>query len=298
MRVHQDWATDGLALPPIAPHTSVFPTRSYLERWWKHFGAGELQLVENESALLALSHTPDGIVRFVGDEDLTDYHAPLGTGAGPLLERYLGALPSGTHFRFDSLPQEAADELLTGLDPTAVRVNHEAAYRLRMPSDFGTFLTGLSKKERHELRRKHRRFTEMLGVPRLTQGTQDPLGVFVQLHRMAEGRKGQFMTQQRESFFRELAELPCARLDVVSGQGGEPVAAAIGFQDEGGYFLYNSAYHPGHAIASPGMVLLWLLFESVIEAGVTIFDFLKGDEEYKLRLGAEARPLVVLEGRT
>ena len=42
---------------------------------------------------------------------------------------------------------------------------------------------------------------------------------------------------------------------------------------------------------SPGVVLLGRLIELTIERGQSLFDFLKGDEHYKYRLGAEARPL-------
>jgi CelD/BcsL family acetyltransferase involved in cellulose biosynthesis len=298
MRIHQDWATDGFQLPAVSPATSVFPQREYLERWWRNFGTGELSLVEDGAALLALWHSPAGSVSFVGDEDLTDYHAPLGDGSGALLGSYLGELPTGTPFRFDSLPAEAADELASGLGRRTTRAQHESAFRLALPGDFDSFLAGLSKKERHELRRKHRRFIEASGAPRLLSGTGDPIGVFAQLHRLADGRKGQFMTPEREAFFRDLATMPGARVDILAGDADTPLAAAVGFQDGDAYYLYNSAYDPAHASVSPGMVMLWLLFQSVIDDGVAIFDFLKGDEAYKLRLGAEPRPLYALEGRT
>jgi CelD/BcsL family acetyltransferase involved in cellulose biosynthesis len=297
MRIHDDWGTGGFALSAAALDTSVFPHREYLQRWWGHFGAGELRLVEDDSALLPLWHRPDGIITMVGDEDLTDYHSPLGDGAGALLSRYLNSQPPGTGFRFDSLPAEAAEELAPAVG-SAPAVQHEAALRIELPSGFDDFLAGLSKKERHELRRKHRRFQEAFGPPRLVEGTVDSIGVFVALHRLAEGRKGRFMTADRESFFRDLAGLPAARVDVLAGAAGTPVAASIGFQDDRAFYLYNSAYDPAAAASSPGMVLLWKLFESVIGGGVSLFDFLKGDEAYKLRLGAQPRPLYVLEGRT
>ena len=298
MRIHQDWSTEGFQLSPTAPATSVFPRREYLERWWHAFGTGQLDLVEDGSALLALWHQPDGAVGFVGDEDLTDYHAPLGHGGGTLLSSYLSQVPAGTRFRFDSLPAEAADELADGLGPASTRTHHESAFRLALPGDFDSFLAGLSKKERHELRRKHRRFVEAAGPPDLLAGTADPIGVFAQLHRLAEGRKGQFMTPEREAFFRDLAGMPGGRVDILTGEQGTPVAAAVGFQDDDAYYLYNSAYDPAYASLSPGMVMLWMLFEKAIDGGVAIFDFLKGDEAYKLRLGAEPRPLYALEGRT
>jgi CelD/BcsL family acetyltransferase involved in cellulose biosynthesis len=298
MRIHQDWTTGGFELPPAAPSTSVFPRRSYLELWWRHFGAGELSLVEDGSALLALWRGPDGAVAFVGDEDLTDYHSPLGVGAGGLLAAYLAGLPTGTPFRFDSLPEEAAEAVVTGCSADTSSTQHEAAFRIALPGDFESFLAGLSKKERQELRRKHRRFTESAGTPRLLEGSTDAIGAFVGLHRMAEGSKGRFLTHEREAFFRDLSAIPGARVDLLAGDAGRPVAAAVGFQDDDAYYLYNSAYDPDVAGLSPGMVLLWMLFEVAINAGIGTFDFLKGGEGYKLRLGAEPRPLYVVEGTT
>lgn len=298
MRVHSDWSSPHLTLPPVAPQTSVFPGAGYLSCWWEHFGTGELHIVEDETAALAVERHRTGDISFVGDEDLTDYHAPLGERTGDLMGRYLATLPPDTAFRLDSLPAEAADALAPGLPDSTTRRRHEAAYRIALPKTFESWLGGLKKKERQELRRKHRRFTEGLGPPRLLAGTGEPMDVFVDLHRRASGDKGQFMTPERAEFFRDLAALPGARIDLVGGADEVPVAAAFGFQDETAYYLYNSAYDPGASEFSPGMAMLWLLIESAINARTTIFDFLKGDETYKLRLGAQPRPLYVLEGTT
>jgi CelD/BcsL family acetyltransferase involved in cellulose biosynthesis len=43
--------------------------------------------------------------------------------------------------------------------------------------------------------------------------------------------------------------------------------------------------------------MLGLLIEDQIRRGAEVFDFLKGDEQYKFRLGAEKRPLFRLQGR-
>ncbi len=39
------------------------------------------------------------------------------------------------------------------------------------------------------------------------------------------------------------------------------------------------------------------MIEHTIEQGFGVFDFLKGDEDYKVRLGASPRPLFVIEAR-
>ena len=50
------------------------------------------------------------------------------------------------------------------------------------------------------------------------------------------------------------------------------------------------------ALASPGVVLVSMLIERAIEAEKRVFDFLKGDETYKFRLGAAPRPLYEVTG--
>jgi CelD/BcsL family acetyltransferase involved in cellulose biosynthesis len=76
------------------------------------------------------------------------------------------------------------------------------------------------------------------------------------------------------------------------------VAAAFGFGDDRAYYLYNSAYDPGAAATSPGVVLVDLLVRRCLVEGLARLDLLKGDEVYKFRLGARARPLYAVEGRS
>ena len=87
-------------------------------------------------------------------------------------------------------------------------------------------------------------------------------------------------------------------MDGLYGDDNRMVAAAMAWSDDSGYYLYNSAFDPAHGDASPGVVLVSMLIERAIEEGLAVFDFLKGDEHYKIRLGAGERQLFVLEGRT
>ena len=281
----------------MVSQVSVFPTRGFLEAWWNHFGTGELRIVEGKDALVALWHRPDEVVSFVADPDLADYHSPLGNAGAMILADYLAQLPGRATYDFDSLPAEVAEQLGDSLTDATVE-QQEAAFRLALPTTPDELWQGLAKKERHELRRKRRRFTEALGEPQLIEGTHDPMGLFADMHRMAPGEKGQFMTKDREGFFRDLASLPEARLDLVGGASGEVVAATFGFEDASGYYLYNSAYDPDWSAVSPGIVSLIILLEDAINRGRAVFDFLKGEETYKLRLGAVARPLFSVRGVT
>ena len=296
MRAHADWATPAFGLAPAAPMTGPFTRRSFLEAWWRRRGAGDPLLVEGDGALLPLWDGGDAI-RFLGEPDLTDYHSPLGAGAAALAGGFAGTLEAGTRLVLDSLPAEAADPLEAGLAAAGLAVHrevHEVAAVLDLPGDYESYLAGLSGKQRHEVRRKRRRFEEAFGPPSLERGP-GRFADFARMHRAAAGEKGSFLTQDLEGFFADLLGLPGTVLDVLLTADGSPVAAAFGFEDGDGYYLYNSAFDPDAGRASPGAVLVDLLVERSIGAGHRRFDFLKGDEAYKFRLGAVARPLSRLE---
>ena len=78
---------------------------------------------------------------------------------------------------------------------------------------------------------------------------------------------------------------------------GKPPPVCVGYSDEDCYYLYNSSFDPAHSALSPGVVLLSSLIERAIGEGLTRFDFLKGDETYKRRLGAVYRPLYTVTSR-
>ncbi|NQV07454.1 GNAT family N-acetyltransferase [bacterium] len=298
MRIHDDWGTSGFDWAPTADHIGPFGGREFLQAWWRHRG-GDPLLVETPDALMPLVRRGDTVM-FMGEEDLTDYHAPLGSGIDELVADLALSLDEGTRIRFDSLPLEAAEPIVKGLQSAGIgaeSVQHEAAAILDLPADWGLYLEQLDKKQRHEVRRKQRRFIEALGEPSLEhRDASEALSVFSSMHRAAAGEKGDFMTTEMEAFFADLeASVPGARFDVLSGADGSPVAAAFGFEDAGAYYLYNSAFDPDAGHASPGAVLVTALIDAAITAGRARFDFLKGDEVYKYRLGAVARPLFVIE---
>jgi CelD/BcsL family acetyltransferase involved in cellulose biosynthesis len=292
--LHSDWETGGFDRPPVAAAVGPFAGRAMLKTWWDVRGDGNLLLLEGPDALLPMVQSGNTI-SLLGEADLFDYHSPLGEGVGKLVATWAAALPAGINLDFDSLPAEAADVLMAGLTEAGlapVAAVHQSAAVLEVPGDFDIYLASLDKKQRHETRRKGRRFTEMLGAPRLVR-EYGPAAVsrFAAMHRLATGAKGTFMDPTTESLFGGLHADAGAVIDFLYGDGDEPVAAAFGFEDASAYYLYNSAYAPAASAASPGIVLVAELIRQTAEAAHDRFDFLKGDEVYKYRLGAVARPL-------
>ncbi len=301
IEVTDDWSSVDWARRPAAPAVGPFPHREFLETWWEHRGEGELWLVESETTLLPLRGVA-GTIEFVGEADLTDYHSPLGSDGGAVAAAFLGTRPAGTRFAFDSLPAEVARPLKEGLEAAgysvAVRV-HEVSAVLSLPSTDEDRLGALGSKQRHEARRKTRRFAEAYGTARLTRTTErDALAPFTEMHRAAAGPKGSFMTPALERFFGALLGIPGAVIHFLTGDESIPLAASFGFETPDAYYLYNSAFDPAARALSPGAVLLELLLSESVGAGRGVFDFLKGDEAYKFRMGADPRELYVVEGTT
>lgn len=290
---------------PVAPlmgpfHGADFHTVLWHHRsLWEGGDAATVEVLSDSSGAAAVMRTA-GALAMVGHEDLVDYRSPVGTGADLVAETVAKA-DRGTRFRFDSLPAEAADAMvsaLAGADVDSVRAPHTIAAVLDLPDTFDDYMTAIGKKERHETRRKRRRFEAAIGAPRLVTYRQDDAALtrFFRMHRMAPGEKGEFMTPAMMAYFTDLAATDGWRIDGLYGDDNRMVAAAMSWSDENGYYLYNSAFDPSAGDASPGVVLISMLIEQAISEGAIVFDFLKGDETYKFRLGAEERQLYVVEG--
>lgn len=239
----------------------------------------------------------EATVAMGGHADLCDYHTPLGSGAMELMAGFAAELGGGYRIDLDSLPLEAAEVLckglaVAGLDPEIEE--HSATLVLPLPASFEDYLGVIGKKQRHELRRKRRRFEEHLGPVMFEthRSGEWALSEFVRLHRLAAGEKAGFMTAAMAEFFARLLAQTGWQIDLLRLSGTDrAVACLFAYVDEDGYFLYNSSFDPDLGDSSPGNVALAEAIEESIRAGLPRFDFLKGTEEYKFRLGATPRPL-------
>lgn len=300
MRVHNDWSSQAFGANTVAPHVGPITGPRFLGAWARRFGgAGTVTILEDDAAVVPLFHSDQGL-EFAGEGDVTDYHSPRGQNSAPLLTEYLVGLDRPTHFRFDSLPGEAAQVVVEAVRMAGLPADpsqHEVVPVVSLPDDYEVFLGTLGKKERHEMRRKRRRFESALGPAHLERRSgKEAVAAFADMHRTSTGEKGKFMDEAREAFFTDLHLEADGVIDVLVGGDGDAHAMSFGFEDDDTLYLYNSAYEPASREHNPGVVLLELLIRMAIEGGRTRLDLLKGDEPYKFRLGAEARPLFLIEG--
>jgi CelD/BcsL family acetyltransferase involved in cellulose biosynthesis len=166
-------------------------------------------------------------------------------------------------------------------------------------TDLETYLAGLPKKVRHEVRRKVRR-ADAVGPIRLETST-DPLTdleIFIDLHQKLWGHEGLFPDtpggEQSRVFARRLFELngPDGPLRLTFLWVGElRIAAGIHIETPDGYLFYNAGFDPDARDLSPGVVMVYAYLRQALELGLTRFDFLRGDEPYKYEWGAVDEPI-------
>jgi CelD/BcsL family acetyltransferase involved in cellulose biosynthesis len=300
-----------MALAERLPRPLPFHSPTWHRAWWSHFGNGRtpIYLAVREDGDLAgvVPLMQDGTTLAVaGDPEICDYTDLPITAANPvsLLPCVLDTvdrLPWQT-FHLWGLPEEspalAAVRAWGDARGYTTEMDFEAVCpRVTLAGDWETYLSGLSKKDRHELKRKMRRFTEAgadvcLRVLCAPEEVDAALPAFFELHRISRHDKAEFMTPQMEAFFREmtvaLAGEGLARIYAIEVDG-KPAASLIAFRSGDELLLYNSGYDPAFSHASVGIVSKAMTLQSAIEDGVRTYDFLRGAEPYKYDLGGQDR---------
>jgi CelD/BcsL family acetyltransferase involved in cellulose biosynthesis len=290
----------------------VFDLPVWQRTWWEFFGDdSQLKLVtvgygDGDTGMIAPLVARDGTVSFLGGTDLVDYHDFICTD-GPsesCLEALLRSLVN---------TEDAHTVLLESLregTPTierfrdvaeaagwAVDVRQEdVAPRLELPASWEEYVSSLRKKDRHELRRKLRRLEAAGDVRhvelRAREDIESGMTGFFALHRMSTPEKDEFMTPERELFFREvsarLADAGVTRLTFLEIDG-ERVATSLSYVVGGVRYLYNSGYNPERRDLAVGLLNHALSIKASIEQGVKVFDFMRGNESYKYHLGGVDR---------
>ena len=168
-----------------------------------------------------------------------------------------------------------------------------------LAGDFETYLCGIDKKQRHEIRRKMRRAEESGDNVRwyiVEDGSTLEAEVEAFLVLMAgDPEKAAFLTAP----MREQMRLSC-RAAFENGwlqlafleADGQKAAGYLNFDYLNRIWVYNSGVDRRFMELSPGWVLLGYLLQWANEKKRAEFDFMRGEEEYKYRFGGVDKLLV------
>jgi len=262
-----------------------------------------------ERGIAALALEDDGTISFAGGE-YTDYQDVVAKPVDvPVVAESLAAWIAARRSPraiFEFVPEDSGtlDALSAGLGRAGYEVRLDrlvSAPRLTLSDSFEAYVDHLGKKERHELRRKLRGLETGRRVAFRFASDSERASVFdrfVALHRRSRGEKAEFMTEEMEGFFRDLAQMLGSRgwlrLGVMNVDG-EDAAVVFAFVYEGTFALYNAAYEVALASLSVGIACYAYAIRAAIEEGMRTCDFLRGGEPYKYDLGASDRWLLRLE---
>ncbi len=164
---------------------------------------------------------------------------------------------------------------------------------VELPVSWDEYLGRLSKKDRHELRRKLRRLDSGgdidLRVVTEPAEASELLDTLFHLMRISSHHKEEFLDRPgMEAFFREMvsvmAQERMLRFYLLT-LDREPVASVLNFDLGGVLYMYNSGYDPQYSHYGVGLMSKALLLKDAVESGRTCVDFLRGDEAYKYDLG-------------
>jgi CelD/BcsL family acetyltransferase involved in cellulose biosynthesis len=296
---------------------TIFLTWEWQSTWWKHLGEGDLLLLgfraESDGRLVGIAplfhtQTDDGhlAINVIGCRDVSDY-LDLLVEVGQedavyqaLLDYLQKEAPAWDLVDMCNIPQDSL---------TFVRlpqISEERGFQtvveiedvcpiIELPATWDDYLMSLDKKQRHEVRRKLRRANRDADTRFFIVGPDHDLQAemesFIELHQKSTPEKSQFMQPQMQDFFFDVAQtlqtqgwLQLAFVEM----NGERAATLLNFDYRDDILVYNSGYDPVQfRQLSPGIIVTARSIEHAIHLGRQRLDFLRGDEVYKYRFGAQ-----------
>jgi CelD/BcsL family acetyltransferase involved in cellulose biosynthesis len=294
----------------------LFLTWEWQSTWWNAYEAGDIWVVTcrtDDGYLVGIApwfiQNSDGerVLRTIGCVDVTDYVDLIADkNCAEAVQVFLARFLAANRDQFDrinlcNIPENSPTysqfpEKLRENDFHADTVLQEVCPVIRLPAEWEDYLGMLDKKQRHEIRRKIRKAESESKLEWYLVGVQHDFEAeadrFLSLMAASQPSKAEFLRDQNNlRFFKDILavthEKGWLRLSFLKCNDTH-VATYCDFDYNGHILVYNSGLLPDtHAQLSPGIVLLAYNIKHAIETGHSIYDFLRGNETYKYRMGAE-----------
>ena len=257
-------------------YNRIFQSPKVKKIWWKYFGKDNLYkilvITYSNNKLISPLKVQGKTCSFIGSTDLFDYqdliysnYQDIDLGLEKLVDFISNDL-SVEELILNSIPDNSPTikKMSKYLEQNNWQVDlteEDVSPRISLPSTFDEYLSSLSMKNRHEIRRKLRRLDKIKDVEEYEfskyQDIKDNLDDFFKLLRMSSAEKKEFMNLSRENFFRDLSlELSFQNqtrlrfLDIENKR----VATSLSFVTNGTKYLYNSGYDPEYRDLSVGVL--------------------------------------------
>lgn len=316
---------------PKSPFNQIFITPTFQQTWWEILGQGRLHLITfrqqqtHELIGIAPFFIQNQILKLVGCKAVSDY---LDIIFNPELTNEVYSLLANSVIRLIidkkigavelcSLPHQSQTLILLPslikqkLPSAKITINQQDVCPIiQLPETIDQYLALLERKQRHEIKRKLRKLESEADffISCVTQPTKISSAIqeFVRLHQLSSPNKHDFWTDEHLQFFTALlpkmAEKGWLKLYFLYLKNwranslrlaitAKPVATMLIFDYRDTFSLYNSGYDPLYQRLSVGQILTTQTIAEAIRLKKLTYDFLRGGEEYKLRLGGTPQPV-------
>ena len=169
---------------------------------------------------------------------------------------------------------------------STVVTKEDTTPHIPLPETWEDYLASLTRKYRHELERKIRKF-EREHLDASFRQSDNPAGdIHILLELMEKDKAKQtFLTPDMKIFFEEMAKTFSNQISLlILSMGDKPAAATLSFVLEGRHYLYNSGFDKIRC-QNAGFYLKAQSIKRAIEQGLKEYNFLQGSERYKYELG-------------
>ena len=302
----------------------IFQSHDWVCAWWstvpgrdrRHLRVGLVWRGEELMAVLPLAIQRRKGLRFLewAANDCSDYadillapHCPP-----PALNRLWQQIVSLGGFDLYFLnrlrPDAALRAVLDGPDSPRLTANHRQEISSQVAGDWtsGTqWFDALSKKTRQNYRRGLKTLEQSGTVTFRLLPLDEPIAPL--LARLAELKRKWLVRNAREStLFDEGALALPALVQVLAAAGmlrvfvlecdGAVIAISVNFVQHGSLMAFLTTYDPAFESGSPGMVLLMDYVQWSIDQGLTMIDFLCGEEPFKQKFATQTVVLASVMG--
>lgn len=287
--------------------TTPFQLPDWQLTWWHHFGSGQLRVFAFRERGRLIGVVPCFLHQWSGRNQLTligsgisDYLEPAiapqyATQIVSLLNDWLAAIKEWDVCDWQDLNAGSPLARLHGSGLHIQTREDAPCSAVCLTGTFEQFWSARSKDLRRNVKRYGARADE--AGPVEFEIIQNPdsnvLESLIELHAarwQARGESGTIAANSAAVFLRNIsrrmADAGMLRIFILRFRG-QPTALNLGFLFRGTYFAYISAFDPQHEYFGFGRMLLFRSIQFCYVNGIASWNFLRGDEPYKLSWGAK-----------
>ena len=290
-----------------------FQTLAYQKAWWTHLRPenGRLHTVtarNDKKELIAIGcfYNLDGVLYLNGCVEETDYldlitpTEQAETAWRAILDCLCSPnFPTWHALDLCNIPEASPSRSI--LEQEAQRRGflfeesvHEVCPVIHLPDTFEAYLDEIDSKQRREINRKLRRaagaaaeLVQVMPEDDIDTAVTD----FLELLQKSTFEKREWLNDGRRALFYDVAQaaIKAGTLQLLFMEvRGKKAAALFNFDYKDRIWVYNSGLDPElFGALSLGVVISAKAIERAIENGRATFDFLRGNETYKYRFGAQ-----------